>query len=103
MKKLTGIYLACLVLLFVNSLNAQNEKQQQQQHLPGTPCVGCYPSNEETQKGNPNQIQNGNGSLATTYTISACGLNFTTASRKLHQRAFTGMTPQIGVAQPATF
>ncbi len=101
MKKLIKITLVFLAVLCSFILNAQTSKQT---NLPGTPCVGCPVDNSSSnQKGNPNTIQNGNGSLATTYTVSACGLNFTQATRRLNQRAFTGMTTQKGVLQPATF
>ncbi|MES2679668.1 MAG: T9SS type A sorting domain-containing protein [Bacteroidota bacterium] len=64
--------------------------------VPGTVCQNC-PS-----KGSGGQaVMNGTASIATSYTMSACGLNFTQASIDLHQRAVSpNSTP--GAVQPAT-
>ncbi|MBP7808060.1 MAG: T9SS type A sorting domain-containing protein [Bacteroidia bacterium] len=50
----------------------------------------------------PAQIANGNGTITTSYTTSACGLNFTQASVRLNQRVFS-ISPATGVVQPATY
>src|SRR5688572_25213282 len=101
MKKVTTSSLFFLTFFCFSLLNAQVSKEE---HLLGTPCKNCPadPQNQ-TQKNDPNQVQNGNGTVNTSYTVSACGLNFTTASQRLHKRAFTGMSPQTGVNQPASF
>ncbi|HWY10862.1 MAG TPA: hypothetical protein VN026_06045, partial [Bacteroidia bacterium] len=100
MKKLITTSLFLLTFCCINFLNAQVTKQQQWQ---GVPCKDCSSAGIGTsdQKGNPNTIQNGNGLIATSYTTTACGLNFTAASVRLNQRAFTGMTTQKGLVQPA--
>lgn len=41
------------------------------------------------------------GTLTTTYTMEACGLNYTQGSVRLNKRAFV-FSPQTGVTQPAT-
>jgi len=87
----------CASLLSFNFLSAQVTKQQQ---WGGVPCENCS-SSPSAEKGNPNTVQNGNGTIATSYTVTQCGLGFTTASVRLNQRAFTGMTVQKGVLQPA--
>ncbi len=53
-----------------------------------------------TKGGNSNQIFNGNGSIATSYTLTKCGLNMTYASNPLYKRPFA---IQVGVNQPAAF
>ncbi|HWY10863.1 MAG TPA: gliding motility-associated C-terminal domain-containing protein [Bacteroidia bacterium] len=97
MKNLIRISLFFLALFCAVVLNAQISKTT---HLPGTPCVGCATSGF-VQKGNPNTIQNGNGTVATSYTVTQCGLGFTAASVRLNQRSFSGMTVPKGLLQPA--
>ncbi len=89
MKKLYK--LISLIFLITSSLIAQK-----QDRILGTPCKDCY-----SQKFQPATIQNGNGTIATSYTNSACGLDFTQASVRLHKRGVS-MTPSVGVNQPAT-
>lgn len=69
---------------------------QKQDHVLGAPYKDLY-----SQRSLPASIANGNGTITTSYTTTACGLNFTSASVRLHQRAYTGMTVQTGVLQPA--
>jgi len=81
-------------LIFITiSLGAQNQK-----HILGMPCKDCSYS----QKSGPFTVQNGSGTIATSYTTTACGLNFTQASVRLNKRVFSMPTP-TGVAQPATY
>src|SRR6218665_3561825 len=47
-------------------------------------------------------VSNATADIATSYTMSACGLNYVQASLQLNQRSFTN-TPMVGQAQPATF
>lgn len=46
------------------------------------------------------KINNGNGVIATSYTLTKCGLNFTYASNPLYKRPFQF---QVGLNQPAAF
>ena len=100
MKKLITISLFIVTFCCINLLNAQITKQSQ---WKGVPCEDCVAPGASTEKGGSNSVQNGNGSIATSYTATACGLNFTQATVRLNKRAFTGMTTQTGVNQPATF
>jgi hypothetical protein len=88
------IYQLCLLLsMFITCSLISQEKK-----VLGTPsAVSNY-----NQKG-PVTVQNGNGTIATSYTSSACGLNFTQASVRLNARNFTALAPPTGSAQPATF
>lgn len=70
---------------------------QHRRILSGTPD---FVSGNLTDKNTT--IQNGSGIIATSYTNTACGLNFTQASVRLNQRLFS-IAPQTGVPQPATF
>ncbi|MGZ3884210.1 MAG: hypothetical protein ACXVPD_08460, partial [Bacteroidia bacterium] len=63
-----------------------------QAQIPGAPCSTC-----PEPKGPPITVQNGNQSLATTYTASACGLNYVYGSVKLGKRG--GIA---GLTQPAS-
>ena len=65
--------------------------------IPGTP--GYL---KQVENANSAKVQNGSGTIATSYTNTACGLNFTQASVRLNQRLFS-ITPQTGMLQPATF
>ncbi len=99
MRKSIKIALVCLSLLSLNYLSAQVTRQNQ---WSGVPCTDCAtPSQGSTQKGGSNTVQNGNGTIATSYTVSQCGLGFTTASVRLNRRSFS-FTPAQGVLQPAT-
>ncbi len=98
--------LICAGLFSVTFLNSQVARQANQ--WSGVPCSDCSGNagnnsgnKSDNAKGSPNTVQNGNGTIATSYTVTQCGLGFTTASVRLNQRAFTGMTVQKGVLQPA--
>ncbi len=60
-------------------------------HVLGTPCTDC-----PTPKVSPVTIMDGNQSNVTSYTASACGLNYVAASVRLGKRGAIG-----GVTQPA--
>ncbi|MBK7669184.1 MAG: hypothetical protein IPJ32_18680 [Sphingobacteriaceae bacterium] len=60
-------------------------------HVLGTPCTDC-----PTPKGSPVVIMDGNQSNVTSYSVSACGLNYVYGSVKLGKRG-----PIAGVTQPA--
>jgi hypothetical protein len=79
--------------LFSGTLFAQNKV------VLGAPCQ----NNNNNQKPGPLAVQNGTGFIATSYTTTACGLNYTQASVRLNKRNFSGMTPPQGVSQPATY
>jgi gliding motility-associated-like protein len=99
MRNSIKIGLVCLSLLAVNFLSAQVTRQNQ---WSGVPCTDCStPTHGSTEKGGSNTVQNGNGTIATSYTVSQCGLGFTTASVRLNRRSFS-FTPAQGVLQPAT-
>ncbi|MBA2611996.1 MAG: gliding motility-associated C-terminal domain-containing protein [Bacteroidetes bacterium] len=90
-------------LLFCLLLNVSLTAQTYNNPLPGTPCPTCYiaPPTSSGPKGNSNNnVMNGNGSLATTYTQTACGLGFTQVSARLHKRVFGGVPPGTGTTQP---
>ncbi|MBK7668018.1 MAG: gliding motility-associated C-terminal domain-containing protein [Sphingobacteriaceae bacterium] len=93
MKKVITTSLFFLAICCINILNAQSQWK-------GVPCNDCV-NPQSSQKGNPNQVQNGNGTIATSYTTTACGLGFTTATVRLNRRSFGGMTVPQGVLQPA--
>lgn len=82
---------AAFVVAFV-SMQSQNNSE-----IPGTPGFV-----KEKQIENAAKVANGNGIIATSYTNTACGLNFTQASVRLNQRLFS-IAPATGLLQPATF
>lgn len=85
-----GIFLSFFLFFIFNS-NAQEKMR-----IPGT--ITFF---DETNLGVISKIQDGNSSIATSFTQSACGLDFTYHSASLHQRSFTfGSSPNI---QPYTF
>lgn len=63
------------------------------------PTVSVSPFNKG---GGPITVFNGNESIATNYTATACGLNYVSANFNLHQRSFGG-TIGTGATQPAPF
>ncbi len=79
--------LSCLTLFLGVTLFAQNTKTE-----PGTPSAA-----NNTNRSEPVSVQNGNQVLQTSYTTTACGLNYAQGSVKLGQRGTIG-----GAAQPAT-
>jgi hypothetical protein len=79
--------------LFSGTLFAQNKV------VLGAPCQN--PNNN--QKTGPLAVQNGTGTIATSYTTTACGLNYAQASVRLNKRNFGSMSPPQGVNQPATY
>lgn len=78
-----------LLLLVTGSLRSQTS-----QYVPGTTCISCPVA--PAPKGQTPTPQNGNATLGTTYTNTACGLNYTSGSVKLGRRGTIG-----GVIQPA--
>ena len=82
----------CFLVLF--------SKSQTEKHFFGAPQY--VNSALSGQKSQPLTVQNGNGSIATSYTATACGLNYTQASVRLEQRTFSMPIP-TGVPQPATY
>src|ERR1044071_8202287 len=97
MKSITKIYLVCSAIFSLTFLNAQVSTK----HLPGTPCFDCPAPPQSNAKQGNNMVANGNGTVATSYTVTQCGLGFVAGSVRLNQRAFTGMTVQKGLPQPA--
>ncbi|MBA2613751.1 MAG: gliding motility-associated C-terminal domain-containing protein [Bacteroidetes bacterium] len=75
--------------------------QKNTYHVPGTPCDGCVwaDPNAGIQQ-NGAKILDGNGVIATSYTQSACGLDFVQVSNPLYKRGFSF---QVGLNQPAAF
>jgi len=75
-------------------------------HLPGTPCHNCPRadtasiSNLRPIGNSTNNVMNGNGVIATSYTQTACGLGYTQVSARLHKRVFSGVPPGTGTTQP---
>jgi len=67
-------------------------RSQTSQYVPGTTCISC----PTVPKGASPTPQNGNATIATSYTNTACGLNYTSGSVKLGRRGSIN-----GVIQPA--
>ncbi|MGZ3931381.1 MAG: PKD domain-containing protein, partial [Bacteroidia bacterium] len=89
---------ASLILLALSATNAAiAQKVAVSTWEPGTPCVSC-PSGGPTAKGANPTVQNGNQSNATSYTTTACGLNYTQATVRLGKRGSLA-----GITQPAPF
>ncbi|MEO6304693.1 MAG: hypothetical protein ABIP51_16145, partial [Bacteroidia bacterium] len=85
-------------VLFVFLFHTVLFGQKNSSHVPGTPCTNCQWTEPQTQ---PNaKILDGNGVIATSYTQTACGLNFVQASNPLYKRSFSFA---VGVTQPAAF
>ncbi len=84
-KRLTFIFLVVISGL----LRSQNS-----QYVPGTTCISCPVV--QAPKGPAPTPQNGNATLGTSYTNTACGLNYTSGSVKLGRRGSIN-----GVIQPA--
>jgi gliding motility-associated-like protein len=97
MKNITKNLLLSLAILGTSLLTAQVSKQQQ---WGGVPCSNCGSNAPSNQKTGPNTVQNGNGNIATSYTVTQCGLGFTAGSVRLNRRSFA-FTPAQGLAQPA--
>ncbi|MBK6522992.1 MAG: hypothetical protein IPG08_12040 [Sphingobacteriaceae bacterium] len=90
MKK---FYMALMLLSAGLSAQINNPAQ------PGTPdYLLTVPTNPKATTNA--KVNNGNGVIATSYTLTKCGLNFTYASNPLYKRPFSF---QIGVNQPAAF
>ncbi len=87
--------LAALVLL-----SATLKAQLQNYPLPGTIDYMQSLKASNPANGNAAKTFNGNGTIATSYTLTKCGLNFTYASNPLYKRPFQF---QVGVTQPAAF
>lgn len=91
MSLFTSLHKSLLVLFFAvftgNMLTAQNTT-----HILGTPCTNCPPPPKFT----PVTIMDGNQANVTSYTASACGLNYVYGSVKLGKR-----WSSPGVTQPA--
>ncbi len=69
-------------------------RSQISQYVPGTTCISC-PQVQAPKGGSPTP-QNGNATLGTSYTNTACGLNYTSGGVKLGRRGTIA-----GVIQPA--
>jgi gliding motility-associated-like protein len=99
-KRMLLQFIICLLInLKLISQNVPN------QHVPGTDCNNCIWSvpPPPTSVGKPNNnlnVFNGNNTIATSYTQTACGLNFTQATRPLYKRGFSFA---LGVTQPASY
>jgi hypothetical protein len=89
-----------LLIVFIISIvyNSNAQLTQDEGFIPGTICKDLDCSNVDHSA---SKIQNGNGSIATSYTVSGCGLNFVTVTVRLNKRSFS-TTPATGVSQPAS-
>jgi gliding motility-associated-like protein len=100
-KKIILKFIICLIINV--KLSGQNIPNQ---HIPGTDCNNCVwsvPPPPPTSPGKPNSnlsVFNGNNTIATSYTQTACGLNYTQASHPLYQRGFSFA---LGILQPAAY
>lgn len=73
-------------------------------NLLGTPSANCMATHAPANPSNPkgggnNQVQNGNGTIATSYTMTACGLNYVLGEVKTGKRYFPAAANQP-VAMP---
>jgi len=83
--KITSLLAFCLFFFVLNA----------QQAVPGAACQNC------PVKGGGLSVMNGTAGIATSYTMSACGLGYTQVSIDLHQRAVLPNSA-AGAVQPAT-
>ncbi len=104
--KATTTKLLILCLFFCQAIISQVTSVPASTHIPGTHCQNCVwatpptPTVSSNPKGNSNNsVMNGNGTLATSYTQTACGLGYTQVSARLNKRSF-GFTPATGTTQP---
>ncbi|MCC6372609.1 MAG: hypothetical protein IT236_16515, partial [Bacteroidia bacterium] len=95
--KARNLYIIVFFLCLLKS-HSQNNNQW----VPGTICLNC-PSSINAPKFNTAQVANGNNTLVTTYTQTACGLNFTHASVPLFKRNFAALGSTVSALQPAPF
>lgn len=100
MKLTTAFLLYFLVFLHLVGLS-QNATVNL---MPGTVSnLGTNSvSSSVSSKGKGNIVMNGDEDINTSYTTTACGLNYTSFSFNLNQRDFTS-GPGLGVVQPAAF
>ena len=98
-KSLRFLLLGLLFLgIFSNGIAQETGALKQ---IPGTPCKDCKGKNNIERSGG-NAVQNGNASVATSYTAQACGLNWTQGSVVIEQRTIGVVaSPPPGIAQPA--
>ncbi|MEI8135724.1 MAG: gliding motility-associated C-terminal domain-containing protein [Bacteroidota bacterium] len=91
-----------IVMLFIILSNIKMFGQNNTTHIPGTPCNNCQwvDPNVNLNQTASRTILDGNGIIATSYTQTACGLNFVQASNPLYKRGFSF---QVGLNQPAAF
>ena len=88
-----------ITLLFISLfVNLGIFGQTNNLNLLGTPVFSTSTNNPKSNSNN--SVMNGNGSIATTYTQSSCGLGFTQTSAILHKRPFAAMAPPTGTTQP---
>ena len=80
MKRFLKLTTIALTVFTIGQTFAQSKGEP----LWGTPCKECLEPAGTNQKGSPASVQNGNATIATSYTTTACGLNFTSASVRLH-------------------
>lgn len=93
MKKIFTLAFFSLLLFSSNLTNGQSGIGYS---VPGTICQNpdCSDIDQVAAK-----TQNGNGSIAVTYTVTACGLGYVATSTRLNQRSFGCCG--TGAAQPA--
>lgn len=95
-----NIYL--LLICFVSQTTFFSQTNNSQ-HIPGTECINCIwsvPPPPSPKNNSSNSVFNGNNTIATSYTQTACGLNFTQVSHPLYKRGFSFA---LGVTQPAPY
>lgn len=93
--------LLCSLTLIVGFFTNINYAQviNEGDFIPGTICRTPDCSDLQNDLAKFNSPQNGNGSIATSYTVSGCGLDFVTVSVRLNKRSFGCCG--TGVSQPA--
>src|SRR5438045_2701176 len=91
-----------IILFFFFLSQSLTAQLKNAQHIPGSSCHDCLSSQNNDQKNSNPSPQNGNGSVATTYTVTACGINYVLGSVVIEQRT-NGVvaSPPPGLVQPA--
>jgi len=96
MKRILSI--AVLVVMF---FAGKSQVTPMPTWVPGTVCSTCIVNNNNNSNpkgGGNNTVMNGNGTIANSYTHTACGLGWVQASKRLGRR-----NPLNGAIQPTTF
>jgi gliding motility-associated-like protein len=106
MKK-NVLALVAFLLIYTTTkaqLDAQKATQEKTKtYMPGTVCKECNEALINSKNYTPPSVQNGNQSISVSYSITSCGLNYTTGSVVLEQRTAnrSSFIAPVGRVQPA--